>query len=62
MIRYYYTEVDVNTGIDIPEKIFNTEYSARQHYNSIQLDDFVDYKCLSAVDDQAGTILLAQEG
>lgn len=62
MIRYYYICVDLKSGLDAPERSYNTLYAAEKDYNGIEIGKSIIYKSLSAYDDKKGSYLIKSEG
>ena len=59
MIRYYYVNVDLKNGADVPEKIFRYERDARIYFDSLELSaNGIVYKSLNASTDSDGDIIL----
>jgi len=61
MNRYWYVDVDIKNGTDVPSKIFRFEKDARACYDNIQLTASVIYKSLSVSTDN-GDITVESEG
>lgn len=62
MVRYYYVNVDVKNGYDVPEKIFKYEREAREYFERLELsENGIVYKDLCASTDNGDTVLASEE-